>query len=71
MTKEEYKFIEAVISEMKKEYFSIDDSIVALRALCGTLVIISEPLGFTLTAKDLDNVLKSFRYGMEHQNEKE
>lgn len=44
MTKEEYKFIEAVISEMKKGYFSIDDSIVALRALCGTLVIISEPL---------------------------
>lgn len=71
MTKEKYKFIEAVISEMKKGYFSIDDSIVALRALCGTLVIISKLLGFTLTAKDLDNVLKSFRYGMEHQNEKE
>lgn len=71
MTKEEYHFLEAVILEMKKGYFNIDDAITALRALCGTLVIISEPLGFTLTAKDLDKVLESFKYGMEHQNEKE
>lgn len=71
MTKEEYQFIEAVISEMKKGYFIIDDALTALRALSGTLVILSEPRGFTLTAKDLDDVLKSFRNGMEHQNEKE
>lgn len=71
MTKEEYQFVEAVISEMKKGYFSIDDALTALRALSGTLVIFSEPRGFTLTAKDLDDVLKSFRNGMEHQNEKE
>jgi hypothetical protein len=71
MTKEEYQFIEAVISEMKKGYFSIDDALTALRALSCTLVILSEPRGFTLTAKDLDDVLKSFRNGMEHQNEKE
>lgn len=71
MTKEEYQFIEAVILEMKKRYFSIDDVLTALRALSGTLAILSEPRGFTLTAKDLDDVLKSFRNGMEHQNEKE
>lgn len=72
MTKEEYQFLKAVILEMKKGYFSIDDAITALRALCGTLVIISESLGFTLTAKDLDKVLESFKYGMEYlQNEKE
>lgn len=72
MTKEEYQFVEAIISEMKKGYFSIDDALTALRALPGTLVILSEPRGFTLTAKDLDKVLESFKYGMEHlQNEEE
>lgn len=71
MIKEEYQFIEAVFSEMKKGYISIDDSVVALRAIIGLLSIISLNLGFTLTEKDLDDVLKSFRNGMEHQNEKE
>ena len=71
MTKEEYKFIEAVFSEMKKGYISIDDSVVALRAIIGLLSIISMNLGFTLTEKDLDDVLGAFSRELEHKDEKE
>lgn len=54
------KFIQSILTEMKKDYISMDEAILALRALSGTFEFTTVSLGMKLEKCDLDKLIKKF-----------
>lgn len=60
MTPQASKFIESVLTEMKKDYIEMDEAILALRALSGTFELVTVRLGVKLTKSEVDDLIKKF-----------
>lgn len=59
------KFIKSILTEMKKDYISMDEAILALRALSGTFEFTTVTLGMKLEKCDLDKLIKKFNSELE------